>query len=198
MVLASERADDAVVASDSLLRIDDLQTHFFSHDGVVKAVNGVTLHIRPGETLGLVGESGCGKSVTAHSILRLLPLKSCRITSGRILFRRRSGTEVDLAQVDPRGPLIRSVRGNEIAMIFQEPMTSLSPVHTIGAQLSEVAMLHQGCSKREAYERADQMLARVGIANPGQRLYEYPHNFSGGMRQRAMIAMALMCNPRLL
>jgi peptide/nickel transport system ATP-binding protein len=198
MVLASEQSLGTRVGSDALLQIHELRTHFFTHDGVVKAVDGVTLHIQPGETLGLVGESGCGKSVTAHSILRLLPLKSSRITSGTILFRRRDGSQIDLAQVDPRGPLIRSVRGNEIAMIFQEPMTSLSPVHTIGAQLAEVAMLHQGASKREAYDRAREMLSRVGIANPGQRLYEYPHNFSGGMRQRAMIAMALMCNPRLL
>jgi peptide/nickel transport system ATP-binding protein len=181
-----------------LLQIEDLSTQFFTYDGVVKAVDGVTLHIQPGETLGLVGESGCGKSVTAHSILRLLPLKSSRITNGTVLFTRRDGSQIDLAHVDPRGPLIRSVRGNEIAMIFQEPMTSLSPVHTIGAQLAEVAMLHQGATKSEAYDRAREMLARVGIASPGERLHEYPHNFSGGMRQRAMIAMALMCNPRLL
>jgi peptide/nickel transport system ATP-binding protein len=198
MVQASERPVDESVAADVLLQLDDLRTHFFTHDGVVKAVDGVTLHIRPGETLGLVGESGCGKSVTAHSILRLLPPKSSRIMSGTILFRRKDGSRIDLAQVDPRGPVIRAVRGNEIAMIFQEPMTSLSPVHTIGSQLAEVAMVHQGANKSEAYDRAREMLGRVGIANPGQRLYEYPHNFSGGMRQRAMIAMALMCNPRLL
>jgi peptide/nickel transport system ATP-binding protein len=198
MVLTSAQPVGDSIDADALLQIDDLRTHFFSHDGTVRAVDGVTLHIKPGETLGLVGESGCGKSVTAHSILRLLPLKSSRIVGGSIRFRRRNGVEIDLAQADPRGPLIRSVRGNEIAMIFQEPMTSLSPVHTIGAQLAEVAMLHQGASKNEAYARARDMLSRVGIANPGQRLYEYPHEFSGGMRQRAMIAMALMCNPRLL
>jgi peptide/nickel transport system ATP-binding protein len=198
MVLASQGSSDALVGSDVLLQIEDLRTQFFTHDGVVKAVDGVTLHVRPGETLGLVGESGCGKSVTAHSILRLLPPKVGRIMGGSIVFRRKDGSQVDLALADPRGPLIRGVRGNEIAMIFQEPMTSLSPVHTIGSQLAEVAMLHQGASKSEAFDRARAMLARVGIANPGQRLYEYPHNFSGGMRQRAMIAMALMCNPRLL
>jgi oligopeptide/dipeptide ABC transporter ATP-binding protein len=198
MVVASPRAADRAVRSDALLEIDELRTHFFTHDGVVRAVDGVTLHIQPGETLGLVGESGCGKSVTAHSILRLLPPKSSRITGGAIRFHRRDGDFVDLARVDPRGPLIRGIRGDEIAMIFQEPMRSLSPVHTIGAQLAEVAQLHQNANKREAYMRAEEMLARVGIANPSQRLYEYPHQFSGGMRQRAMIAMALMCNPRLL
>jgi peptide/nickel transport system ATP-binding protein len=198
MALASEQAMVGPVAADALLRLEDLRTHFFTHDGVVKAVDGVTLHVRPGETLGLVGESGCGKSVTAHSILRLLPPKAGRIVSGSIVFRRKDGSQVDLAQVDPRGPLIRGVRGNEIAMIFQEPMTSLSPVHTIGSQLAEVAMVHHGASRSEAFDRAREMLGRVGIANPGQRLYDYPHNFSGGMRQRAMIAMALMCNPRLL
>jgi peptide/nickel transport system ATP-binding protein len=181
-----------------LLEIEDLHTQFFTHDGVVRAVDGVTLQIQPGETLGLVGESGCGKSVTAHSILRLLPPKSSRITAGSIRFRRRDTSEVDMVTLDPRGPVIRSVRGNEIAMIFQEPMTSLSPVHTIGAQLAEVATLHQGETSKAAYARAEDMLARVGIANPGQRLHDYPHNFSGGMRQRAMIAMALMCQPRLL
>jgi peptide/nickel transport system ATP-binding protein len=186
------------VGSDALLQIDELRTQFFTPDGVVRAVDGVTLHIQPGETLGLVGESGCGKSVTAQSILRLLPPKSSRLTGGAIRFRRRDGQQVDLAQVDPRGAAIRGIRGNEIAMIFQEPMTSLSPVHTIGAQLAEVAQVHDGLTKHDAYERAQVMLSRVGIANPGQRLYEYPHQFSGGMRQRAMIAMALACNPKVL
>jgi peptide/nickel transport system ATP-binding protein len=185
-------------AGQALLQIDELRTHFFTPDGVVRAVDGVTLDIQPGETLGLVGESGCGKSATAHSILRLLPPRSSRITGGGIRFQRRSGETVDLANIDPRGPLIRSIRGNEVAMIFQEPMTSLSPVHTIGAQLAEVAQLHQGSTKREAYALAEEMLARVGVANPSQRVHDYPHQFSGGMRQRAMIAMALMCNPTLL
>jgi peptide/nickel transport system ATP-binding protein len=198
MVFAASSSVDDTPGADALLQIEELQTQFFTHDGVIRAVDGLTLDIQPGETLGLVGESGCGKSVTAHSILRLLPPKSSRILNGSIRFRSRSGTDIDLVRVDPRGPLIRGIRGNEIAMIFQEPMTSLSPVHTIGAQLAEVAQLHLGASTSEAYQRAEEMLGRVGIANPGQRLYEYPHQFSGGMRQRAMIAMALMCNPRLL
>ncbi len=181
-----------------LLEIDDLRTYFSTPDGTVRAVDGVSLEIRAGETLGLVGESGCGKSVTAHSVLRLLPLKISRIASGGIRFRRRSGEVVDLASVDPRGPLIRSIRGNEIAMIFQEPMTSLSPVHTVGSQIAEAIELHQRASKGEAAKRAVEMLARVGIGNAGQRFHEYPHQFSGGMRQRAMIAMALSCNPSLL
>src|SRR5262249_2491381 len=153
--------------------------------------------IAPGETLGLVGESGCGKSVTAHSLLRLLP-PYARIADGAICFQRRNGSVVDLARVDPRGPLIRSIRGNEIAMVFQEPMTSLSPVHTVGAQIAEAVTLHQRVGNREAHERAVDMLAKVGIGNPSQRFHEYPHQLSGGMRQRAMIAMALSCNPRLL
>ncbi|MCC6176042.1 MAG: ABC transporter ATP-binding protein [Chloroflexi bacterium] len=181
-----------------LLDVVDLRTHFFTHDGVVRAVDGVTLDIRAGETLGLVGESGCGKSVTAHSLLRLLPPKVSRIVSGAMRFHRRDGQSVDLATVDPRGPVIRSIRGNEIAMIFQEPMTSLSPVHTVGSQISEAVVLHQKVSQAEAKERAIEMLAKVGIGNPAERYQQYPHEFSGGMRQRAMIAMALSCNPSLL
>jgi peptide/nickel transport system ATP-binding protein len=165
---------------------------------VVRAVDGVSLSIEPGETVGLVGESGCGKSVTAHSILRLLPPRTGRITGGAIRFRRRDGSVVDLAKLDPRGPLLRDIRGNEITMVFQEPMTSLSPVHTVGSQIAEAVTLHRGASKAQARERAIEMLARVGIANPAQRYDEYPHQFSGGMRQRAMIAMALSCEPSLL
>jgi peptide/nickel transport system ATP-binding protein len=181
-----------------VLEIKDLRTHFFTHDGVVRAVDGVTLSIQPGETLGLVGESGCGKSVTAHSLLQLLPPKTSRIVSGSMRFTRRNGDVVDLAALDPRGSPIRSIRGNEIAMIFQEPMTSLSPVHTVGSQIAEAVQLHQGVGKREAMDFATHMLGQVGIGNAKQRAQEFPHQFSGGMRQRAMIAMALSCNPSLL
>jgi peptide/nickel transport system ATP-binding protein len=182
-----------------LLRIKDLKTYFRTLDGEVRAVDGVTLEIKPGETLGLVGESGCGKSVTAFSILRLLPPKTSRIVQGEILFDRGDGSPlIDLTTVDPTGDLIRSIRGNAIAMIFQEPLTSLSPVHTVGSQIAEAMELHQNMDKEEAKERAIQMLEAVGIARPRQCYREYPHQFSGGMRQRAMIAMALSCNPSLL
>ena len=182
-----------------LLQIEDLRTHFFTLDGVVRAVDGVSLHIDPGATLGVVGESGCGKSVTAFSILRLLPPRTSRIVSGRIMFYRRDGgTPVDMVTLAPKQDLIRRIRGNEIAMIFQEPLTSLSPVHTIGNQLQETVELHQKGTRAMAHERALQMLRQVGIAMPEQRLAGYPHQLSGGMRQRAMIAMALSCNPALL
>jgi peptide/nickel transport system ATP-binding protein len=181
-----------------IVQVKDLKTYFRTLDGIVRAVDGVSLEIEPDETLGLVGESGCGKSVTAFSILRLLP-KTSRIVEGQILFDRGDGSlPLDLTTVDPNGDLIRSIRGNEIAMIFQEPLTSLSPVHTVGSQIAEAVELHQGSGKEEAKERAIQMLEQVGIALPRQRYDEYPHQFSGGMRQRAMIAMALSCNPKLL
>jgi oligopeptide/dipeptide ABC transporter ATP-binding protein len=182
-----------------IVRIEDLKTHFYTLDGVVRAVDGVSLEVKPGETLGLVGESGCGKSVTAFSILRLLPVKTSRIVQGSIFYDRGDGSQVtDLTTVDPNGDLIRDIRGNEIAMIFQEPLTSLSPVHTVGSQIAEAVELHQGMSEEDARERAIQMLEEVGIAMPRQRYGGYPHQFSGGMRQRAMIAMALSCNPSLL
>jgi oligopeptide/dipeptide ABC transporter ATP-binding protein len=166
---------------------------------VVRAVDGVSLEVQPGETLGLVGESGCGKSVTSLSILRLLPAKISRIVDGQILYNRRDGNPpIDLVAVDPNGDLIRDIRGNEMAMIFQEPLTSLSPVHTVGSQIAEAVELHQNVDRESAKRRAIEMLEQVGIDMPEQRYDEHPHQFSGGMRQRAMIAMALSCNPALL
>ena len=184
--------------NDYLLQIDELHTYFDTLDGTVRAVDGVSLAIKPGQTVGLVGESGCGKSVTAASVLRLLPQRTSRIVNGEILFRRRDGDTVDMAKLNPDGAVIRSIRGNEISMIFQEPLTSLSPVYTVGSQIAETVALHQAVSKREARERSIDLLAQVGIPNAAQRFDEYPHQFSGGMRQRAMIAMALSCQPRLL
>jgi oligopeptide/dipeptide ABC transporter ATP-binding protein len=182
-----------------IVRVENLKTYFRTLDGEVRAVDGVSLEIKPGETLGLVGESGCGKSVTAFSILRLLPPKTSRIVEGEILFDRGNGSPlIDLTTVDPSGDLIRGIRGNEIAMIFQEPLTSFSPVHTVGNQIAEAVELHQRAGKEAAKERAIQMLEEVGIARPRQCYDEFPHQFSGGMRQRAMIAMALSCNPKLL
>jgi oligopeptide/dipeptide ABC transporter ATP-binding protein len=183
---------------EHVLEINDLQVHFHTLDGIVRGVDGVTFSMRNGETLGLVGESGCGKSVTAHSIMRLLPKRVAKIHNGQIWFRRQNGDIHDLAKVDPEGDLIRSIRGNEIAMIFQEPMTSLSPLHTIGDQITESIMLHQRAGKKEAEERAIEMLTAVSIGNAREFIQSYPHQYSGGMRQRAMIAMALACNPSLL
>src|SRR5262245_29328217 len=173
-----------------LLSVEDLRTHFFTDDGVVKAVDGVSYSIEKGKVLGVVGESGCGKSVTALSIMRLIAPPG-RIASGRILFEGR-----DLLALPE--PEMRTIRGNNISMIFQEPMTSLNPVFTVGNQIGEAIMLHQKKSRREARERSIDMLKRVKVPAPEQRVDEYPHQLSGGMRQRVMIAMALACNPKLL
>ncbi|MDA8050780.1 MAG: ABC transporter ATP-binding protein [Rhodospirillales bacterium] len=174
-----------------LLAVEDLHTHFFTAEGTVRAVDGVSFSIAPGETLGIVGESGCGKSVTALSILRLLPRKGARITAGSIRFEGRDLVALTEAEM-------RQIRGNRIAMIFQEPMTSLNPVHTIGGQISEAVRIHQKLSPARARTRATEMLRLVHIPDAPRRLADYPHQFSGGMRQRAMIAMALACNPKLL
>ena len=180
-----------------LLEVRGLKTYFYTEVGVVRAVDGVDFTIEPEKTLGIVGESGCGKSMTALSILRLIPSPPGRIEAGEILFYR-NGEAVDLAKLNPRGRQVRSIRGNEIAMIFQEPMTSLNPVYSIGNQIMENIMLHQHLSKRAARDKTIEMLKAVRIPLPEQRIDEYPHQLSGGMRQRAMIAMALSCNPALL
>jgi peptide/nickel transport system ATP-binding protein len=174
----------------ALLEVENLQTHFRTPDGVNRAVDGVSFHVDEGETLAIVGESGCGKSVTANSILRLIPEPPGRI-AGSIRFQ---GT--DLLKLSDRA--MRDIRGNDISMIFQEPMTSLNPVLTVGRQLGETLRLHQGLDKRAAEARAIEMLVLVGIPEPRRRVREYPHQMSGGMRQRVMIAMALACTPRLL
>jgi peptide/nickel transport system ATP-binding protein len=185
------------MTNDTLLQVQNLKTYFFLREGTVRAVEGVDLTLYRGDTLGVVGESGCGKSVTAFSILQLVE-KPGRIVSGKILFRRNATETLDLAALDPRGKTMRSIRGAEIAMIFQEPMTSLSPVHTIGFQIAEAIRLHQRVGAQQAREYTIEMLHRVGIPQPRERFDAYPFQLSGGLRQRAMIAMALSCQPSLL
>ena len=188
------------MSDDALLEIKDLKISFPLDEGDVRAVVGVNLRVRPGEVLGVVGESGCGKTVTAQSILRIIPPPG-RIEAGQILFRRPGSNGkgvVDLARLDPTGSEIRKIRGKDIAMIFQEPMSSFSPVHTIGSHIVEAILLHQDISKIKAREMTIELLRLVGISGAEQRVDNYPHQFSGGMRQRAMIAMALSCNPSLL
>ncbi len=188
-----------------LLEVKNLKTYFFLEEGTVHAIDGADFHIARGEALGVVGESGCGKSVTGQSILRIVPHPG-RVVEGEIIFyrynKREDGTEVqevvNLTALDPQGDEIRSIRGGEIAMVFQEPMTSLSPIHTIGQQIMEAITLHQGVDKEEARRRALDILRRVGMPQPETTVDSYPHQMSGGMRQRGMIAMALSCSPSLL
>ena len=176
---------------DHVLRVSDLHVEFSSQDGIVRAVDGLSFFVREGETLGVVGESGCGKSVTALSVLRLIPDPPGRIRSGTVHFE---GT--DLLTVSERE--MESIRGNDISMIFQEPMTSLNPLHTVGGQISEALSLHRGLSRRQSRDAAIEMLRQVSIPEPETRVSAYPHQLSGGMRQRVMIAMAICCNPKLL
>ena len=187
-----------------LLSVRNLKTYFPQDEGTVKAVDGASFDVHSGRTLGIVGESGCGKSITARSILRIVD-RPGRIVAGQILFQRQNVADaadakamVDLTQLTSYGEEMRAIRGAEIALIFQEPMSSFSPVHTVGNQIIEAILLHQQVDKREARARAIDMLRRVGIPLPEQRLEAYAYQLSGGLRQRAMIAMALSCNPRLL
>ncbi len=186
-----EHAPHSAPSTENLLEVTDLRTYFFTRHGVVKAVDGVDFAVKPKETLAIVGESGCGKSITALSLLRLIPVPPGRIISGSIKL-----DGVDLIQLGEEE--MRQIRGNDISMIFQEPMTSLNPVMTIGRQIAEVLLLHQGMTTKQAYARAIEMLRLVKIPEPEQRVKEFPHQLSGGMRQRAMIAIALACNPKVL
>ena len=180
-----------------LLEVEDLRTSFVTPDGTVPAVDGVTFAISRGRTLALVGESGSGKSVTAYSLLRLIQPPG-RILGGKILLRSARAGAIDLGQLDERSELLYRVRGGLISMIFQEPMTALSPVHAVGPQIAEAIQLHQHTSRSEARRRTVEMLARVGLDAPDRRFDQYPHELSGGMRQRVVIAMALVCRPELL
>jgi len=179
-----------------LLQVKNLKVYFYLEEGILKAVDDVNFDIERKKVLGIVGESGCGKSVTAQSILRIVPHPG-RTVGGEILLHQ-NGNLVDLARLDPSGRDIRAIRGKEIAMIFQEPMTSLSPIHTIGNQIMEAVLLHRDMNQSEARELTLEMLYKVGISNPHQRIDEYSYQLSGGLRQRAMIAMALSCNPSIL
>jgi peptide/nickel transport system ATP-binding protein len=189
-------ATRAAVA-DPLISMRDVHAHFRTSEGIVRALDGIDLDIADGKTLCVVGESGCGKSVTARTLLQIVQPPG-RIVAGEILLRRPDGSRVDIAALDPRGREIRAIRGREIAMIFQEPMTALGPLHTIGDQIMDAIRLHMKVDRKEARRRAIDVLERVGMPRPDQQLANYPFQLSGGMRQRAMIALALSCQPRLL
>lgn len=180
-----------ILKKKPLLEVRSLSIHFVTEDGVIRAVENVSFEIFPGEIMGLVGESGCGKSVTGLSLLKLIPIPPGRIVNGEIFFNGKNLLNLNEKEME-------KVRGNDISMVFQEPMTSLNPVFTIGDQIMEAIMLHQGLDKKEARKRAIEMLDRVKIPSPEKRIDSYPHQLSGGMRQRAMIAMALSCQPKLL
>jgi peptide/nickel transport system ATP-binding protein len=180
-----------------LLELDNVHVHFPMREGLVKAVNGVSYHVGRGEVLGIVGESGSGKSITARAIMRLLP-RNAKAAGGTITFRPKDGAAVELSALDRNSRAVRQIRGHHIGMIFQEPMTALSPVHTIGTQIMRTVQLHMGLDRRAARARAVELLAKVGMPRPEQLVDAYPHQLSGGMRQRAMIALAISCNPSLL
>lgn len=184
-----------------VLKVDNLRVHFFLDEGVVRAVDNVSFSLEQGKTLGIVGESGSGKSVIGQAILRIVPAPG-RIVNGQIVLTMENGggppEHLDLAKLDPNGRVARGIRGRDVAMIFQEPMNSFSPLHTVGSQIIEALRLHSDVSKAEAKNRAIEMLGKVGIPQPERRFDAYPHELSGGMRQRSMIAMALVCNPRIL
>jgi peptide/nickel transport system ATP-binding protein/oligopeptide transport system ATP-binding protein len=182
----------------AILEVNDLHVQFHLEQSTVRAVDGVSFSLDRKKTLGIVGESGCGKSITAMAIMRLIQSPPGKITQGSIRLRPRSGELVDITALNAKGPVMRSIRGAEIAMIFQEPMTSLNPIYTIGAQIAESVMLHQRLSKKNALDAALDMLKKVHISAPETRLKQYPHQLSGGMRQRVMIALAMCCNPSIL
>ncbi len=189
------------MADNVLIKVKDLKIHFFTNEGTVRAVDGVTLNIQRGKTLCLVGESGCGKSVTARALLQIVHRPGKIVDGDIILYRKMNNNlidEINITKLKPKGRDIRSIRGKEISMIFQEPMTSLSPMYTVGNQIVETIMLHTHAKPKQARERAIEMLGFVGIPRPERIIDEYPFRLSGGMRQRAMIAMALSCNPSLL
>ncbi len=183
--------------AENMIEVEDLFLRFYRDEGVIKPLNGVSFQIPTGKSIGVVGESGCGKTMTAYSLLRILP-RGGEIVRGALRFRRKNGEIVDLAQMDPDGKTIKQIRGGEIAMIFQEPMTAFSPVHTLYNQISEVLRIHSDMDEHAIRKRVVELLGQVGIPEPEQRADAYPFEFSGGMRQRAMIAMALASNPRLL
>ena len=192
MATKTSKSSESTTRKDKvLLEVKDLTTHFFTQDGVVKAVDGISYNVHEGEVVGIVGESGCGKSVGAMSVMKLIPSPPGRIVNGSVTFE---GNDL----VNMPEPEMRQIRGNRIAMVFQEPMTSLNPVLTIGRQLTETLELHQGLTGETALNRAAELLDRVGIPEAHQRLKDYPHQFSGGMRQRVMIAIALSCDPKLI